>query len=84
MKKNKPIPIYVRDNENEPYRGATTFGGIKPLVREMKIGSGILFPFWEKNTVKATCSLLRKNEGLKVKGSVRYKGMGKFIEVTKH
>lgn len=84
MKKNKPIPIYVRDNENEPYRRATTLGGIKPLIRKMKVGSGILFPFWEKNTVKAACSLLRKNEGLQVKSSVRYKGMGKFIEVTKH
>ena len=28
MRTNKPIPIYIRDDETEPYRRATTFGSI--------------------------------------------------------
>lgn len=81
MRTNKPIPIYIRDDETEPYRRATTFGGVRPFIREMKAGSAVLFPFWKKNAVKAACSLLRKNEGLQVKSEVRYLGAGKFIEV---
>ena len=81
MRTNKPIPIYIRDDETEPYRRATTFGGVRPFIREMKAGSAVLFPFSEKNAVKMACSLLRKNEGLRVKGEVRYLGAGKFIEV---
>lgn len=76
------IGIWVLDRKSGEYYRASC-RSVTNVLRTMQTGEAVLYPFLETDAVRAACSNLRTKEGINVRCSVLYRGMGKFMKVER-